>query len=271
MHGCSVKKGEKMIFEYPLILVAKKEFLESFQRGNLYMVNCLHYQQLEKDDSKRGDKYDGAVKCSYNGYTINKELLRDVDDPRIMILATYVKCFNHFKDNDVQKISDSEYCFTFSKESSDEFNSFNQEYALIIYDVPKFIERFSNACKSNKNIDNHFYSDVIYIDDEEYPKYEEDLISGVLGKKADGVVNPAFLKRKRYSPQQEFRIVVSLNIGKPLANATGIKLPESIGFSMNGIEDISAIVKLSEIAQKTIYAKIVKSNESKGERIEYYL
>lgn len=260
-----------MIFEYPLILVAKKEFLESFQHGDLYMTSCLRYQQMEKDDPKRGDKYDGAVKCTYNDYSIDEKLLKDVGDSKIMILATYIKCFYHFKDNDVQKISDNEYCFTFSKKSTDEFNDFNEEYALIIYDVPKFIERFSNACKKNKNISNYFYSDVIYIDDEEYTKYERDLIRGALGEKTDGVVNPAFLKRTKYSPQQEFRIAVSLNIGEPPDNATGINLPESIGFSMNGIEDISAIVKLSEIAQKSIYAKIVKSNEPKGEEIEYYL
>ena len=55
-----------MEFEYPLILVAKKEFLESFQNGYLYLVNSLHYQQMENEDPNRGDKYDGAIKCSYN-------------------------------------------------------------------------------------------------------------------------------------------------------------------------------------------------------------
>ena len=54
-----------MIFEYPLILVAEREFLESFQRGNLYMISCMHYQQMEKEDPQRGDKYDGAVKCTH--------------------------------------------------------------------------------------------------------------------------------------------------------------------------------------------------------------
>ncbi|MCM1008930.1 MAG: hypothetical protein NC485_13630 [Ruminococcus flavefaciens] len=271
LQGCLAKKGEKMIFEYPLILVAKKEFLESFQRGDLYMTSCLRYQQMEKDDPKRGDKYDGAVKCTYNGYNIDDNFLKDVDDSKIMILATYIKCFYHFKDNDVQKIGDNEYSFTFSKKSTDEFNDFNEEYALIIYDVPKFIERFSNACKSNKNIANYFYSDVIYIDDEEYPKYEKDLIRGVLGEKTDCVVNPAFLKRKKYSPQQEFRIAVSLNIGEPPVNATGIKIPESIDFSMEEIKDISIIVKLQDIVKKSVFARITTSGEKKGARIEYYL
>lgn len=42
-----------MEFEYPLILVAKKEFLESFQNGYLYLVNSLHYQQMENEDPNR--------------------------------------------------------------------------------------------------------------------------------------------------------------------------------------------------------------------------
>ncbi len=260
-----------MIFEYPLILVAEREFLESFQRGNLYMISCMHYQQMEKEDPQRGDKYDGAVKCTYSDRYIDGQLLKNIENPRILLLSTYIKCFYHFKDNDLHKVSDNDYYFTISKESSDELKNFHREYALIIYDVHKFIERFSDACRKNKNISNYYYSDVTYIDDEEYPKYEMDLIRGVLGKTEKGVINPAFLKRKIFRPQQEFRIAVSLNIGEPPDNATGIKRPESIDFSMKGIEDISAIVKLSEMFQKKLYAKIIKSNKSKGKRIEYYI
>ena len=255
-----------MIFDYPLILVAKKEYLESFQRGNLYMISCLRYQQMEKDDSRRGDKYDGAIKCNYDNYIKNQKLSNDIRNFRIMNLGTYIKCFYHFKDNDVQKISDNEYIFTLSKKSVDEFYNFNEEYALIIYDVPKFIERFSNACKENKNIRNYFYSDVNYIDEDEYPKFEKDLIRAISGEKTENDINPIFIKRNIYSSQQEFRIAVSLDIEDPPENANGIiGLPESIDFSMQGIEDISAIFKLSEIVKGAIYKKTVKLNVLKKE------
>ena len=257
-----------MEFEYPLILVAKRVFLESFQNGNLYMVNSLHYQQMENEDPNRGDKYDGAIKCSYNGYSIDEELLKDVVESKIVGLASYIKCFYHFKDNDVEDLGNNTYRFSLSKESADDLASFNEEYALLIYDVPKFIERFSDACKNNKNIDNYFYSDVIYIEDDDYPKYEKDLIDGALGQKKEGIINPAFIKRMKYSPQQEFRIVVSLVLGKPPANAIGINLPESIGFTMDSIKDISSIVLLKDIVDKSVFAKI--TTNKKGDKIEYY-
>ena len=247
--GCLAKKGEKMNFKYPLLLVAEREFLESFQSGNLYMVNCLHYQQIEKEDPQRGDKYDGAVKCTSSNY-YDEQLLKNVENPRLMILSTYIKCFYHFKDNDMQKINDNEYHFTISKESADELKSFHKEYALIIYDVPKFIERFNDACKRKKIISNYFYSDITYIDDEEYPKYEKELIRKILGEKTEGVTKPTFLKRKKYSAQQEFRISVSLHMEEPPDNAIGIRPPRTISFSMKGIEDISTIVNLQGIIDK---------------------
>ena len=260
-----------MEFEYPLILVAKKEFLESFQNGYLYLVNSLHYQQMENEDPNRGDKYDGAIKCSYNGYSIDEELLKDVVESKIMGLASYIKCFYHFKDNDVEDLGNNTYRLSLSKESADELVTFNEEYALLIYDVPKFIERFSDACKNNKNIDNYFYSDVIYIDDDDYPKYEKDLIDGALGQKTEGIINPAFIKRMKYSPQQEFRIVVSLDLGEPPADATGIKIPESISLSMDSIRDISTIVKLKDIVCKSVIDKVIASDNQKGDTIKYYL
>ena len=84
-----------MPVEFPMILVAKKEFLESFQNGNLYMVNSLYYQQMENDDPNRGDKYDGAIKCSIDGYYIIEKPLNDVTEIKLMGLASYIKCFFH--------------------------------------------------------------------------------------------------------------------------------------------------------------------------------
>ena len=101
-----------MDFEYPLILVAKKEFLECFQHGDLYMVSCLHYQEMENEDTKRGDKYDGAIKCSCNKYEV-----RSVINPRLMLLTTYVKCFYHFKGDNVEVLENNTYRFSLSKES----------------------------------------------------------------------------------------------------------------------------------------------------------
>lgn len=260
-----------MEFEYPFILVAKKSFLEALQHGDLYLVNCMHYHKMENDDAQRGDIFDSAIKCSYEGYDIPDELKRNTKYGKLFLLTTYIKCFFHYKDEDVKRLSDNLFECYISDTSANELKSFNEEYALIIYDAPLFIKRFSTACEKLKAISNYYFSDVTYIDDEEYLKYEADLINGLLGKETNNVTHPAFIKRKKYSSQQEFRIVVSLPIGEPPENAVGIKLPESIDFSMEGIEDISAIVKLSDLIEKPLTAKVISSIDMKGERIEYYL
>ena len=78
-----------MEFEYPLILVAKKEFLESFQNGYLYLVNSLHYQQMENEDPNRGDKYDGAIMvCDDSGVVM---IPKDKIDEKLITKLEFIE------------------------------------------------------------------------------------------------------------------------------------------------------------------------------------
>ena len=64
---------------------------------------------------------------------------------------------------------------------------------------------------------------------------------------------------------------MSLDLGEPPADATGIKIPESISLSMDSIRDISTIVKLKDIVCKSVIDKVIASDNQKGDTIEYYL
>jgi len=242
-----------MEFEYPLILVAKKEFLESFQEGNMYMCNSLKYQYLESEDTQRGDKYDSAIKCGFDGFDIPEHIKKNTINPRLMFSPMYIKCFFHYGLNDRQTISSSQTNFTIAADSIKELKSFGELYALLIYDTTELIKRFISACEENNY--NYFFSDVSYVNDEEYLKYEEELkntiVCGIIPEK---MTNPAFLKRIKYKPQQEFRFAI-MNNGEEYNEHTKEK---SSSFKMQDLKDISIIVELKQL---TDYPLVLDMNK----------
>ena len=231
-----------MPVEFPMILVAKKEFLESFQEGNMYMCNSLKYQYLESEDTQREDKYDSAIKCGFDGFDIPEHIKKNTINPRLMFSPMYIKCFFHYGLNDRQIISSSQANYTIAADSIEELKSFGEFYALLIYDTTELIKRFISACEENNY--NYFYSDVSYVNDEEYLKYEEELrntiVCGIIPEK---MTNPAFLKRIKYKPQQEFRFVIMSN-GEEYDEYTKEK---ALSFKMQDIKDISIIVELKQL------------------------
>ena len=242
-----------MPIEFPMILVAKKEFLESFQEGNMYMCNSLKYQYLEDEDAQRGDKYDSAIKCGFDGFDISEDIMKRISNPRLMFSPTYIKCFFHYRSEDRQIISSSQANFTITDDSIEELKSFGESYALLIYDTTKMIERFINACEENNY--NYFFSDVYYVEDDEYLKYEEKLKDAVRGIIPERMTNPAFIKRIKYKSQQEFRFAI-MNNGEVYDEHTKDK---TLSFKMQDIKDVSIIVPLNQL---TDYPLIVDANKS---------
>lgn len=251
---------------FPLVLVAKKEYLESLQKGNLYMKNCLCYQGIDGCDIQRGDKYDGAVKCGYEGYGIPDSLQKTVSNPRLMELDNYIKCFYHYGERDVKASSISCVQFAISYESQNVLQEFNEEYALVISDVAELIRRFCDACEK-MNL-RYSYGDVDYITEDEYERYERLLKSAIHEKVPNvGIKNPVFVKRNLFKNQQEFRLCVKYKQG--ITDGTIIEEAKTI--DIGNIKDISIIVKLHDICKYPIimdYEKemcyVVESNE-KGE------
>ena len=261
-----------MDFELPLIMVAKKKYLEDFQSGILYMKNCLCYQLLEEKDLQRGDKYDSAISCGYDGYNLPDWVKQEVTNPRLMSSAPYIKCFFHYNPKDIKRVSEEAILLQLSNESAQDLLGFSEEYALFIGNPNELVKRFSYACNANGFI--HDFSDVTYVEDKEYISYE-DIFKGVIsGKNSGEVPVPVFRKRDRFHPQQEFRLAVfssleevweqNSEIAKVDYN-TPIDLKriiseekESIEFKMQPIHDISKIVKLSLLTDYSVIMNIAE-------------
>lgn len=255
---------------FPLVLVAKKEYLERLQKGSFYMRNCLYYQTIAGEDIQRGDKYDGAVKCGYKGYGIPDSIQKIVSNPRLTTgLGNYIKCFFHYSKRDVKVFSNSYVQFALSSESQNVLQEFNEEYALFVFDVDELIRRFSDACKKMKL--QCFYDDVEYFTEDEYESYERSLYCAIHERVPnDDIPDPVFVKRDLFEKQQEYRFCVKyeqeIEDGKIYEEAKTINI--------GNIEDISIIVKLSDICKHPIimdYEKemcyIVEPSE-KGEEDE---
>lgn len=135
-----------MPLESPIVLVAKKEYLESFQRGELFMKNNLIYQEMENEDLQRGDIYDGAIKCGYEGYHLPHWVKKEAKNPRIVVRNTYIKSFFHYQEHDLTQIDDQLKQFSISTESAKALRSFKENYALLIFPPSKLIKKFYDAC-----------------------------------------------------------------------------------------------------------------------------
>lgn len=252
-----------MDFELPLILVTNKEYLESLQAGKVFMTHCLHYQELENSDLQRGDKYDSAIKCGYEGYNLPDWVKNEVKSPRLMHLFTYIKCFFHYQRKDVKIISDKQLSLSISSKSASELKGFSEEYALFIGNAAEFVRRFSRACENNKI--KYYYSDVSYISDDDYLIYEDRIQQVVAGTYSGELPHFGFVKRNKYRSQQEFRLIVDLSKNLEGENRVfsdspdAFLIPESIDFQMERIDDISRIVKLSQVADHQVVLDEEKS------------
>lgn len=254
-----------MSLELPLVLVTQKDYLESFQAGKVFMKNCLCYQDLENDDPQRGDKYDSAIKCGYEGYNLPDWVKNEVKNPRLMNPLTYIKCFFHYQRKDIKILSNTKLLLSMSSESADELKSFSEEYALFIGDYAEFIRRFSRACESNKL--NYYYGDVSYKSEDDYLIYEDKLQRALAGIDLGELPHPGFIKRYKYHSQQEFRLIVGYSTNPEgtegdnkvfSISSDGISISRSIDFQMERIDDISTIVKLSQVADHQVMLDLDK-------------
>ena len=244
-----------MSLELPLVLVTQKDYLESFQAGKVFMKNCLCYQDLENDDPQRGDKYDSAIKCGYEGYNLPDWVKNEVKNPRLMNPLTYIKCFFHYQRKDIKRTLDNKLLFQISEQSAQELKRFSEDYALFIFDVPEFIKRFCSACE--KYHLHYYWGDVSYVSDDEYIEYEKKVINQMAVTNTEVISHFAFIKRTKYDLQQEFRLVVNFSTSQVFFK-NEFTVHESIGFEMDKIDDISIIVKLSQLVDNPVVFEIDK-------------
>ena len=239
-----------MISNYPLLLVAKKEYLESFQQGKFFMKNCLYYQSLEDDDLQRSDKYDSALKCGYDEFGIPKEVKEITRNPRLVLGDSYIKCFFAYSKENIIDIFPNRIAYFIPPKSQEALIGFSEEYALII-DKYELINRFSKFCEEYNY--KYYFSDVNYLESTELEEKKNQIVESVLNRSNTNLIHPTFYKDSKYSAQQEFRFCVTkkfeLNKTQSFNNLiTGtVNYNDSITLDLGKLDDISTLVKLKDL------------------------
>ncbi len=231
----------------PTLIMAKDVFLNKLQKGEVYLKNCLYYQQMEYDE-QRGDKYDSGIPSKLFSF-------KDVTNGRITIPSAYIKSFFQYKPQNVKMLSETQLAFYIpdnSAKSLKKLSETTEGNALLIWDTKEFISRFVKKC-DELNM-KYCFSPVEYVDDSQYADCEEMLIQGI-NEQRDCVLNPVFIKRKSYEPQQEFRIAVvfpeKMSQYEPAHSFSCDEINrlknDSVTIQIEPICDISTITNLQEI------------------------
>lgn len=227
----------------PILMVAKDDYLNKLQMGEVYLKNCIYYQKLE-DDEQRSDKYDSAIpsNISFPGTT----------NGRFTIPSAYIKSFFQYKPENIKGLSETKLALYIPSSSIialKDLSKNTEGNGLLIWDTKEFIKRFVK--KSDELKIKCDFGTVKYIDDCQFVNYESIDIFGI----RTSIPNFIFIKRKRFEPQQEFRIVVScpekMSEYEPSHLFSGDESNRFINDAKNvpiePIFDISTIVNLQEI------------------------
>lgn len=217
-----------------------EEIIDSLQKGCVYMNTLTTFRRIERDsdDDKVGDWLDGLMHI-HKGFLI-------VDEPNSVIqilenegLRTkfsddYCYCFFGMNETNYHK--------EFTDEQKQKFREMG-EYALLILNYEEFLRRFLNAI-SDKGYE-VYDGFVNYYD----PGIDSFNVRQLLG--TEGLKMIPLLKRKKYSYQQEYRIVIHA----PNENKDHLEI------EIGDISDISKKIK----AETLLKSKIVPaSNSIKG-------
>lgn len=222
-----------------LMKFGKEKSLKSLQSGLMYMKNLAYYVGQEKKDSDDviGDQYDGVMLMQDMQINIKdiatKNVLVSINAPKATMDFGYMKypVFCMFRYDERNKLSetteDGQELFEFSPEQVRYMPEFGDS-VLVIKDADEFIRRVAAALQKEGLI--HARGNVRYFDGNDL-EYFQDV--------KDEPVHTAFWKRKKYSYQQEFRILID----KPIEDHYILNIGD--------ISDISKIMK-SELMLNTV-------------------
>lgn len=247
-----------MDYNCPLLLVAKYEYLESFQNGNFFMKNSFYYQELYDKDLQRGDKYDSAIKCGYDEFEIPQEVKECTKYPRILSGDSFIKCFFEYSLYDAKLLPNKQIAYHIPLKSQEALLSFDEEYALLV-DKQEMINLFIKACEKENY--KGYYGNVEYIEDADYERIILSIKDSFKNKTYDSVKHPTLIKNVKYKAQQEFRFCVSKKLTvKSIENTSlnKVSYKDSIILKIDGLNKISTIVKLKDIIDTPIIYDIEK-------------
>jgi hypothetical protein len=207
----------------------KEEHANDFLGGTLYMNNLNYFKSLEDKGDGRHDKYEGAtawfppqkiINIDINGVKINSS---DLDDPVVIhkhsLLAKHVFCLH------AGCVDGAKQCTTAAFEKQLRIHPKNislGQVSVVITDVNNFLEKVKNAViLQNMKMRRRLV---------EY--YDPNKINGIFPDE-----NAAFQKRKCFSHQKEFRLLIESNLN----NLNPLKLP------IGSIREISTIMSIEDL------------------------
>lgn len=239
-----------MFNNHPLIRVDNKDFLEQLQQGELFMRNSLYYNSGDSTDTARTDKFDGSYPTTPVQTFLNKDLYNlNLNNSRFMMIDAFVKCFFHYYPKNAEKYGRTGLRYRISDASRKELSSFGSDSVMIIFDAKAFYTQFETACQQ-QNIE-YNYCDVTYLSKDERNKESMKLIN-----LNPNTLNPAFVKEKRFSYQQEFRLYIKHQLNNVTEHITENGMPyvfipeetakQSVTINIGDISEYSAIVSFDE-------------------------
>lgn len=252
-----------MNFELPLLRVDKKEYLEDLRRGKLYLRNNLYYQRLEADNEVRSDPNDGSLPTEgiVESPSIDGKTLRNM---RITQGNAYIKCFYHYKQEDVVKINERYYRLTIPEEAKQSLMSFGSDHVMVISSPIIFTSRIEEAAL--KAGDTSHCENVEYFDEKGIRNKTIEFINGL----NNGVMtsNPIFCKDIKYKDQQEFRVCVrhlrndllstKISYGIEYYDITQEYIDTPYTINIESIEDISCIIDLKDLIEGSLVIDVVE-------------
>ena len=158
--------------DIPFMLIkvfSKKEYMEDFLNGILYLNESGYYAKL--DDTFRGDKYDSSIMEQNATIMINNECFYPdvlvhgfVGDDKVPVF-----CVTALDQYSLNQIDDKTY--TIKQEIIDELSKFG-DYA-ILFDYTEFKLKLNNLCliKNIRNVDSFVRYVDMYNPNKEYLKY----------------------------------------------------------------------------------------------------
>ena len=225
-------KIEGQINGFPLIKFKNTRIINSLKSGKIYLNSLKWFREYENElgDVVVGDSYEGMLHIN-EGELIIKETgehhkLNDTIIPTVLS-NSYVFCMTYIDPKNDK--------FEFDDEQKEELRNFG-DAALVILDSEEFLARIKKAAEEKGY--KIYFNKVHYYD--EKVDWADIFISLI-----QGTHNIAFWKRKAYSNQQEFRIVI------PVEDYT----EDHIELDIGDISDISKIFTTEQVLTMQVKKK----------------
>lgn len=231
--------GMMQIKGIPLVKFKNEEIIDSLQSGCIYMNKLDLFRKMEQaeDDDKVGDNIDGLLHL--HEAIIHLPELGESQEVHNQGIKTkysndYCYCFFSFQPG-VSK-------FEFSDVQKSKMEEMG-DWALIITDFDKFLERLKEKAEAQGFEVYHGFAR--YFD----PNIDSgNVLFSLLGE--EGLKNVSFLKRNKYSYQQEYRFVLHKDGA----------IEDKVILQIGDISDISVKIK----SKKVLEGYIKKADSIEG-------